>query len=50
MLSLPRFLTALPVASAAAGALAATASADSIVHVKDGNVRLTSPTRPSSTR
>jgi hypothetical protein len=43
MLSLPRFLTALPVASAAAGALAATASADSIVYVKDGNVRLTSP-------
>ena len=45
MLSLPRFLTALLAAGAGIGALAATASADSIVYVKDGgNVWLTSPT------
>ncbi|MGZ8634512.1 MAG: hypothetical protein ACXWZZ_11765, partial [Solirubrobacteraceae bacterium] len=37
------FLTALVVAAAAVVALAATASADSIVYVKDGNVWLTSP-------
>ena len=43
MLSLPRFLTALLAAGAGIGALAATASADSIVYVKDGNVWLTSP-------
>jgi hypothetical protein len=38
-----RLLTALVVAAAAVVALAATASADSIVYVKDGNVWLTSP-------
>ena len=38
-----RFLTALVAAAAAVVALAATASADSIVYVKDGNVWLTSP-------
>ena len=38
-----RSLTALAVTAAAAVALAATASADSIVYVKDGNVWLTSP-------
>jgi hypothetical protein len=38
-----RFLTALAVCAAAAFALAATAGADSIVYVKDGNVWLTSP-------
>jgi hypothetical protein len=38
-----RFLTALVVAAAVVVALAATASADSIVYVKDGNVWLTSP-------
>jgi hypothetical protein len=43
MPSLPRFLTALLVAGAATGALAATAGADSIAYVKDGNVWLTSP-------
>jgi hypothetical protein len=43
MPSLPRSLTALLVAGAFTGALAATASADSIVYVKDGNVWLTSP-------
>jgi hypothetical protein len=43
MLSLPRILTALLVAGAGTGALAAAASADSIVYVKDGNVWLTSP-------
>jgi hypothetical protein len=43
MPSLPRSLTALPVAGAFTGALVATASADSIVYVKDGNVWLTSP-------
>jgi hypothetical protein len=41
MPSLPRSLTALLVAAAFTGALAATASADSIVYVKDGNDRLT---------
>jgi hypothetical protein len=43
MLSLHRFLTALVVAGVAAGALTASAGADSIVYVKDGNVWLTSP-------
>ena len=43
MPSLPRILSALLVAGAVTGALAATASADSIVYVKDGNVWLTSP-------
>jgi len=43
MPSLPRFLTALLACGAVAGALCATASADSIVYVKDGNVWLTSP-------
>lgn len=43
MPSLPRILTALLAVSVAAGALAATASADSIVYAKDGNVWLTSP-------
>ena len=38
-----RFLTALVVCAAAVVALAATASADSIVYVKDSNVWLTSP-------
>ena len=38
-----RLLTALVVAAAACVALAATAGADSIVYVKDGNVWLTSP-------
>jgi hypothetical protein len=38
-----RFLTALAVCAATAGALAATAGADSIVYVRDGNVWLTSP-------
>jgi hypothetical protein len=43
MPSLPRALAALLAAGVAAGALAATAGADSIVYVKDGNVWLTSP-------
>jgi hypothetical protein len=43
MLSLPRFLTALVLTGVAAGALTASAGADSIVYVKDGNVWLTSP-------
>jgi hypothetical protein len=43
MPSLPRSLTALLVAGAFTGALAATAGADSIVYVKDGNVWPTSP-------
>ena len=38
-----RFLTALAVCAAATVALAATAGADSIVYVKDGNVWVTSP-------
>ena len=38
-----RFLTALAVAAVALVALAATAGADSIAYVKDGNVWLTSP-------
>jgi hypothetical protein len=38
-----RFLTALAVCVVAAFAFAATAGADSIVYVKDGNVWLTSP-------
>jgi hypothetical protein len=41
MLSLPRLLTAPLVTGAAAGALTASAGADSIVYVKDGNVWLT---------
>ena len=38
-----RFLTALVVTAVAVVALAATAGADSIVYVRDGNVGLTSP-------
>jgi hypothetical protein len=38
-----RFLTVLAISAAAVVALAATASADSIAYVKDGNVWLTSP-------